>query len=154
MTKENKNSVGRPSEYSTAEELQLRVDDYFDHPPRLRKVVVGRKDSQQVIELPIFTISGLSLFLGFASRQSFYDLEKQEKFSYTIKKARTRIEQEYEEQIHLGNTCAIFALKNFGWTDKQEVEHSGSITLKVDNAQSFLNEAELESARNAIVNRN
>jgi hypothetical protein len=65
------------------------------------------------------------LWLGFESRQSFYDYEKEGEFSYTIKKARLRIEERYEQRLH-GNSPAgaIFALKNFGWTDRQEIDHT------------------------------
>ena len=35
------------------------------------------------------------------------------------------IEREYEEQLQTGNpTGAIFALKNFDWKDKAEIEHT------------------------------
>ena len=67
-------------------------------------------------------------FLGFESRQSFYDYEKEGEFSYTIKKARLKIESCYEQNLHSGNPSgSIFALKNLGWSDKQEIEHSGDI---------------------------
>lgn len=80
------------------------------------------------------TITGLAYSLGFASRQSFYDYEKNEKHSYTIKRARLFIESVYESGLSKGNVAgAIFALKNFGWTDKQEIdqktEHSGGIDI-------------------------
>jgi hypothetical protein len=42
------------------------------------------------------------------------------------KKARTFIELEYEELMQLGVSTAIFALKNFGWRDTQEVKHDAS----------------------------
>jgi hypothetical protein len=65
------------------------------------------------------------LALGFESRQSFYDYEEKEEFTYTIKKARMLIENEYEFQLQRGNTTgAIFALKNFGWKDKSEVDNN------------------------------
>lgn len=78
------------------------------------------------------TITGLAYYLGFASRQSFYDYENDERYSYTIKRARLFMESVYEGQLLKGNVAgAIFALKNFGWSDKQEIdqktEHSGTI---------------------------
>jgi len=55
-----------------------------------------------------------------------YEYENEGEFSDTIKKARLRIENEYEKQLSWGNaTGAIFALKNFGWKDKTEHEHTG-----------------------------
>ena len=124
-----KRPEGRPPKYDKVKDLEARIEDYFKNPPKTRKVEVGRRDQKQVIEIPIFTISGLVLHCGYCNRASFYDLENKPEFSNTIKRARTMIEMDYEEQIHLGNTCAIFALKNFGWTDKTEHEMSGQVNM-------------------------
>lgn len=110
---------GAPPIFNSNEDLQSAIDEYFDNPPR-KPLVTKEGDT---IELPFLSITGLCLALGFSSRQSFYDYEKNEKFSYTIKKARMLIENEYEFQLQKGNTTgAIFALKNFGWKDKTEVD--------------------------------
>lgn len=113
------NKGGAPPRFATAEALQASVDEYFQWGVRTKPVIVGKGDSQKVIDVPIPTISGLCYFLGFESRQSFYDYEKKEGFAYTVKRARLFIEQEYEMQLNAGNTVgAIFALKNMGWIDK------------------------------------
>jgi hypothetical protein len=115
--------AGRPPKYKTAEELQSKIEEYFNKGVKMRKVVVGNGKNTQVVELEVPTITGLVLYLGFESRQSFYDLEKYPEFSYTIKRARTVMEQMYEEALSIGNTTgAIFALKNFGWVDKQNID--------------------------------
>lgn len=91
----------------TPEEMQEMVESYFE-------TVKAKKEPP--------TITGLALYLGFASRQSFYDYERKDEFAYTIKRARSRIEECYEQALHSRNPIgAIFALKNFGWTDKTEV---------------------------------
>lgn len=111
MAEEQKNSeLGRPPVFETPEEMQEVADTYFEIEDRH-----SRKP----------TISGLCYFLGFESRQSFYDYEKRDAFSYTIKRLRLRIEWVYESNLH-GNSNAgsIFALKNFGWTDRQEIDHT------------------------------
>lgn len=102
--------VGRPPLYSTEKELQDAIDEYFN-----------TEDKK--------TISGLAYHLGFESRQSFYDYEQLPEFTYTIKRARLRIENSYERLLQ-GNACtgAIFALKNLGWKDKTEQEQSGTVT--------------------------
>jgi len=108
---------GRPLKYKTPEELEAAIDEY--------------KIKCDETEKP-YTITGLAYFLGFTDRRSFYDYEKRGAFSYTIKRARMWIESQYEERLH-GNspTGAIFALKNFGWKDKQELEHSGETSHKI-----------------------
>jgi hypothetical protein len=105
------------AKYPTAKILQTAIDDYFQNGIQRRKLII--KGESVTMEFP--TITGLTYYLGFASRQSFYDLENNELLSYTIKRARLFIEKEYEEQLMAGNTSgAIFALKNMGWTDKFE----------------------------------
>lgn len=111
MDKENK--VGRPPMYKSAEELQEKFNEYLETETNL-------------------TVTGLALFLGFESRQSFYDYEKKEEFTYTIKRARTFIEKEYEELLRKGNAGgAIFALKNMGWHDKQLIDHTIETTSPI-----------------------
>ena len=113
--------AGHPPFYKTPEELQEVINDYFNDGVHKRKVEVGKGENKQVIEIPVPTITGLCYYLGFESRQSFYDHEEREGFSYTIKRARLFIEKEYEEQLQVGNTVgAIFALKNMGWLDTMQ----------------------------------
>lgn len=113
------NEGGRPPLFDDAAKLQAAIDDYFENFSPL-------------------TITGLALHLGFESRQSFYDYEKNEVFSYIIKKARLFVEKMYEEKL-LTNNCtgAIFALKNFGWKDKIETEHSGHLGITWNEEKTY-----------------
>lgn len=120
--------AGRPPTFATADQLHNKIDEYFKEGVKIKIVIVGPPNNRQSIEIPVPTITGLAYFLGFESRQSFYDYEEKEEFAYTIKRSRLFIEKEYEEMLSAGNTVgAIFALKNFGWVDKQEFNHGGSI---------------------------
>ena len=115
----DKNRVGRPPFYKTVDELQSAIDDYFKNGVKVKTVVVGSGKTSSKVNIEVPTITGLALHLGFCDRSSFYDYEKNNEFSYTIKKARFFIEQHYEELLQTGNvTGAIFALKNFGWVDR------------------------------------
>ena len=50
------------------------------------------------------------------------DYQKNDEYSDTIKRAKLRIENAYEMRlIDRGNGGDIFALKQFGWSDKHEV---------------------------------
>lgn len=106
--KEGKNPGGRPRIWDTPEEIQEQINKYFsenkEHP----------------------TITGLSYFLGFNSRQSFYNYEQIPEFLDTIKRARLRVECFYEIMLLKSSSSAgvIFALKNLGWSDKQEIDHT------------------------------
>lgn len=71
------------------------------------------------------TITGLALYLGFADRQSLYDYQNREEFALVVRTARTLVEKNYEEALMSKSvTGAIFALKNMGWSDKKEVDHT------------------------------
>ena len=103
--------MARPRHYDTAEEIQEAIDKYF---------------SVCLIDEKPPTITGLAYDLGFESRQSFYKYETEGEFSYTIKRARLRIESQYEQNLSgTAATGSIFALKNFGWKDKTETELTG-----------------------------
>ena len=115
---------GRPPMFKTAEELQAKIDEYFKTGVKKKSGPVGKGANATVMQIPVPTITGLVLYLGFCDRQSFYDYEKIPKFTCIVKRARTFIECEYEQQLQVGNTVgAIFALKNMGWKDKIEQEH-------------------------------
>jgi len=110
--------AGRPPYYNTPEEFEAAVANYFDHPPMRQRIVGGVP-----YDIPVPTITGLALHLGFESRQSFYDYEQRDGFSYIVKKARTKIESHYEELLQDGGGAgAIFALKQFGWKDRTETD--------------------------------
>lgn len=113
--------AGRPPIYDNPEELQAKAEEYFQSKPQ------GK-----------WTMTGLALFLGFDSRQSLYDYEERERFSYIIKRAKLYIEMSYEEKLSGGSpTGAIFALKNMGWKDKQETEHSGEMALTWNEVKTY-----------------
>ena len=124
------NEGGRPPLFSNPNELQSKIDLYFSDCPDKKSIVVGLG----TMDMPVFTICGLAYHLGFESRQSFYDYEEKEEFTYIIKKARLRIEMNYEQNLQFNNaTGSIFALKNMNWHDKTEHEVSGGVTLHFDH---------------------
>ena len=86
------------------------------------------------------TVTGLTLYLGFADKKSLYDYKKKVEFVHSIKRAVTRIEQWHEIQIAHGDKCTgnIFALKNFGWSDRSEID------LKTTVHMEKLSEEEIE----------
>lgn len=125
MTKKTNRPEGRPPKYKNAAELQQKIDEYFTNCPDTRTLAALDKNSGEFVtyQLSTPTITGLALFLGFCDRCSFYEYERKSEFTHTIKKARLKIENEYEKQLY-SDKCsgAIFALKNLGWKDKTEQE--------------------------------
>ena len=122
------NKVGRPPMFNTAEEMQVKIDEYFE----LLYVEDKDKDTSKHFDNTP-TITGLALYLGFSCRQSMYEYEEKGEFTDTVKKARARVENWYEKCLLTRNaTGPIFALKNQGWRDKQEVEQSTKVTMMND----------------------
>lgn len=110
---------GRPPMYSKPEDLEKAIQNYIDNPPKEKLITATGEE----FEIPSFTITGLCWELGFESRQSFYDYELKDGFTYIIKRARLFIENAYEMRLKAPNcTGAIFALKNMGWKDKSELD--------------------------------
>lgn len=114
---------GRPSHFESVELLEAKIQEYWES-CQMKKVTDALGEEEIILDGKQPTITGLAHFLGFASRQSFYDYEKEEEFSYTIKRARLLIESNYEQHLFSKNAAGpIFALKNFGWKDNREIKH-------------------------------
>jgi len=111
------NNGGRPAKYETPQELETKIFEYFDW-------VVKENEGRA-------TVTGLALFLGFEDKQSLYDYQKKEEFTCLIKKARSAVENFYEEKlISMSYGGAIFALKNMGWKD-EIIEHQNQTITNV-----------------------
>lgn len=127
------NLGGRPSLYESSKDLEEKIEEYFEYVKGEFHLETDYDEDGKPVEVkkwdrypePI-TITGLCLYLGFESRQSFYDYEKRDGFSYIIKRARLRVENYYEKTGASADkpTFQIFALKNMGWADRQEVDHT------------------------------
>jgi hypothetical protein len=104
---------GRPLKFKTPEELLEKGIAYF-------------KDMQEQ-KRPI-TITGLCIALGtFRDVLMDYQDERGEEFSNAVKTLKIFCENYAEEQLFIGKNAAgaIFALKNYKWTDKSEHEMYG-----------------------------
>lgn len=67
------------------------------------------------------TITGLALYLGFSSRQSFEAYESHGEFATALQRARLRVEASYEKKLHYQSPAgAIFALKSLGWHERAD----------------------------------
>jgi hypothetical protein len=110
--------AGRPLKFKTPEELQIKIDKYFDETPQEECTITG---------LAMALDTYRDLLCNYEERDEFYD---------TIKKAKQRVENAYEKRlIKRGSGGDIFALKNFGWVDKREIDQDikGSITISEED---------------------
>lgn len=137
--KGNKNAVdndgGRPPKFKTAEELENKVEEYFvlskgvyhfEPATKINRKTRESEDYEKIVwdvEPEPITITGLALHLGFCDRQSLNDYEKNIEFSFIIKKARMRVENSYEKNLHNDKPSgSIFALKVMGWQEKNPLD--------------------------------
>lgn len=105
---------GRPKKYTEVEIMQQKINKYFEE---------CNKNNEP------YTVTGLCLALDIC-RDTLLEYSKDKGFSDTIKKAKLKVENYLERHLITDNstTGIIFNLKNnFGWTDKQQLEHSGNI---------------------------
>jgi hypothetical protein len=101
---------GRPLKFQSVEELQQKIDAFF--------LECDKKQDP-------YTITGLALALD-TTRQGLINYEDREEFYDTIKIAKARVENFAEKRLYSGTAAGpIFALKNFDWTDKQDVNLGG-----------------------------
>ena len=105
---------GRPRKYESVKALENVIDEYF----------------AECEEKELFpTVAGLCLDLDL-SRVGLLTYQGREEFSYTIKRAKQRVENSVEQLLMSGKAPAgaIFNLKNnFGWRDEKVIE--GKITM-------------------------
>ena len=108
-------AVGRPMKFKTVKELKDKCDAFF---------------AQREAEGKPYTITGLALALG-TTRETLCDYGEKDDYSDTIKEAKAKCQDYAEQRLYMGGPAAgpIFALKNFGWSDKQEIDHTGKVSL-------------------------
>lgn len=116
------NKRGRPLRWKTVEEIEPLIEIYFKDTPKEE-----------------WTITGLALALD-TSRQTLMDYEGKDQFADTIKKAKEMVEHSYEVDLKKsGRTGTIFALKNFDWKDKSEVEQKTTLEISGDREEEINN---------------
>lgn len=114
--------ISKNRKYKNAEEMKVLIEQYFSSCNEVRRP---------------YTISGLARHLGL-TRKTLLEYQKKYGGDYAdvIEDAKTRIEEFVEACLFKPGiaTGTIFNLKNnFGWNDKQEIEHSGDIGMKLED---------------------
>jgi hypothetical protein len=121
---------GRPREIKNPKQFDRRAEGYFEE---------CRTNGEPIL------LTGLIRALGLSSRSALDNYETRPEFVNSVKKAKLRVEEEYEKRLQgQSPTGAIFALKNFGWRDQQQIEHSGGLKI---STQVKLAVMELENER-------
>lgn len=140
----SENKVGRPPFYNTAEEIQEKIDAYFEE---CKGEVLYDSDGNPMVDkygnvirvgVRPLTITGLALALGFNSRQALLNYQAREEFYDTIMRAKAKVERYAEERLFDkdGANGAKFSLANNfdGWREKKEIEADvkSAVTINID----------------------
>ena len=127
-----KHPGGRPPLYTSLEELEAVIDEYFDNcDNRIRHVYSKKRDEVvEIIDPEPYTMAGLAYALGM-DRRTLLEYSKKDEFSPTIKKARNKVQIDVERRLMEGQAAGpIFNLKNnFDYKDQtqQDINHSGNV---------------------------
>ena len=139
-----KNKGGRPPKYKTKEEMQERIDAYFEKCEGTvlnnanGEVVLDKYGDPVVVGRKPLTITGLALALGFNSRQALLNYQGKKEFNDTILRAKAVVEQYAEERLFDkdGANGAKFSLANNfeGWKEKQQIEAdvNSEVTINIE----------------------
>lgn len=110
---------GRPLKFKSVEELDKKIDAYFSSTP---------KDE--------WTWTGLAIALD-TTRETLGDYKRKDEYSDSLKRALLKVHNAYEIDLRKkGHSGIIFALKNFGWKDKQEVDNTIRMPKPIINVQT------------------
>ncbi len=123
-------SVGRPPKYKSKEEIQEKIEQYFqDCKGEILKddegnTVFNKFGNPIIVGEKPLTVTGLALALGFASRQALLNYQGKKEFNDTITRAKSVVEKYAEERLfdRDGSSGAQFSLRNNfkGWNIDNE----------------------------------
>lgn len=145
---------GRPPIFTTVEELESKIDEYFAYcDNRIRQVYSAKSEGViEVLDPAPYTMSGLAVFLGM-DRRSLLNYSKNEKFFPTIKAARDKVEVDVEERMNDKQTFTpglIFNAKNnFDWKDKSEIDQNIRLPKPLADVSDVFNDDGLQENQEA-----
>lgn len=134
--KKKKHAGGRPPLFKTPKDLQDKINAYFDDCKNNKATITDKNGVSLVVDQPLIpTIAGLAYELG-TDRQTIYNYADKDEFFDTIKKAREFIISRIERKLanENGNIAGtIFLSKNYGYTDKQEIEFTKPLEVIISD---------------------
>lgn len=85
-----------------------------------------------------YSVTGLALAIG-TSREVLDDYMMRDDYKEIVKEAKLIVENSYELSLRRnGRSGDIFALKNFGWRDRTEMELSGGLASTEIKLKEFM----------------
>ena len=108
---------GRPKIFNSVEELEKKIEEFYDYCELKEETL---------------TFERLATFLNI-DRKTLYNYKQKDEFFPSFKKVRERILADIMSKglsNKINPTFGIFCLKNYGYTDKQEIESTNTNTNK------------------------
>ena len=128
-----KHAGGRPLKYESPELLEEAINSYFKKCEDHKEDELTMIGVLQVNRPLIPTIAGLASHIG-TDRMTIYNYANRDEFIDIIKNARNRIMGEIESGVVNGDKNPggkIFVMKNYGYSDKQEIEFVKPLIVEV-----------------------
>lgn len=126
----------RPLKFKTADELEAKIQEYFDWCDNRIKTFYSDKTNQEVTynNPAPYTMSGLAFFLD-VDRRTLVNYSKREPYFPLIARARARIEQDLETRMYESRTPQglMFGMKNnFTWIDESKSTIEANVKSKTE----------------------
>lgn len=119
---------GRPLLFTDVDDLQRRIDEYFESRKATRTVVDkhGNKVTEDYM-LPAH-LMGLARALD-CSRQTLVNYGYKDKYFDTIARARAKCAEYAADQLYIGNDrgAKFDLINNYGWVDRQEINQTVTV---------------------------
>ncbi|WP_166727704.1 terminase small subunit [Mucilaginibacter gilvus] len=128
---------------SNADDLADRIDCYFrdiQGEYHLETTAPAKTKNTETVTTQLVwdkqpepaLLTGLALFIGFISMEDFVAYEQKGKHKKILRKARLKVEAEYEKRLHLPAPAgAMFALRCMGWADTANAQQATSPPKKL-----------------------
>lgn len=107
-----------------------------DNPEHVEKFIAKTNEYFDKCDMhsEAYTVTGLCIYLGMSDKRRIYEMcARDDAISELAKQARTIVEQQCEQRLcGKFNPGDLFKLKNFGWSDVQQVDMNldgGSIVV-------------------------
>lgn len=107
--------LGVEPHYETPQDLLYVVENYFNDTPRSE-----------------WTMGGLAFAIGIDIAELRLWVERDSEYRNVMRQAMTLLGSEYEKDLRKRGKGDVFAMKQFGWTDRAEVAHSHSVVRMGD----------------------
>jgi hypothetical protein len=137
--------AGRHLKFSSPEELQSKIDEYFIQCDSKQRTILTDKNEVVIINDPdVPTIAGLAFFLD-VDKQTIYNYADEDSpFFDCIRRARAKIFATFEgiaAKSEKNKAALMFLMKNYGYVDIRQIESKAEITnktqLNLDNLKTM-----------------